>query len=161
MNQPKRLVMKIKLPIENKISSSDFRLVTEKDVNDLALIMLEAYRGTIDSEGEETLSDAIGEVQGTLDGKYGKFLWKASMIADVEAVPAAAIMFTWSEKENMPFLAFSMTHANFKGNGLATRLIKVGLNKLTEEGYRECALMVTDGNEPALTIYKKLGFVIQ
>lgn len=156
----KRLSMKIKLPLQSSISNSNIRLVSESDGEILGHVMLEAYRGTIDSEGE-TLEDAISEAKGTLNGKYGKFLWNASLIAEVDSVPAAAILFTWSEKDNMPLLAFSMTHAHFKGKGLASELIKAGLAKLFEEGHSECCLVVTEGNEPALSIYKKLGFQVQ
>lgn len=119
--------------------------------------MLEAYRNTIDSEGE-TLEDAISEVKSTLEGKYGRFLKGPSRIAYVDNAPAAAILFTWSERENLPLLAFSMTHSNFKRKGLATRLIRIGLNQLMTEGYKECCLVVTEGNEPAYSIYKNLGF---
>lgn len=150
--------MKIKLPIsDNTLEQSKFKPISENDAERLGEIMFEAYKGTIDSEGE-ALEDAIGEVKETLSGKYGKFLWNASMMAEVDSVPAAAIIFTWSEKDNMPLLAFSMTHSKFKGRGLATALIKAGLNKLTESHYEECCLVVTNGNEPAFSIYKKIGF---
>lgn len=161
MNNPKRLSMKIKLPISNiSLEQTSFRSISESDAEVLGEIMLEAYRGTIDSEGE-TLEDAIGEVKGTLSGKYGKFLWDVSLIAEIESTPAAAILFTWSEKDNMPLLAFSMTHAKFKGRGLASTLIRAGLSKLAEKDYKECCLVVTNGNEPAFSIYKKIGFQIQ
>jgi ribosomal protein S18 acetylase RimI-like enzyme len=152
--------MKIKLPIHEMPINSTFRAISENDSEILGEIMLEAYRGTIDSEGE-TLEDAIEEAKGTLDGKYGKFLWDASMIAVVDSHPAAAILFTWSEKDNMPLLAFSMTHVKFKGQGLATKLIKAGLSKLSESNHKECCLVVTEGNEPAFSIYKKIGFQVQ
>lgn len=160
VTNPKRILMKIKLPITPKLSDQGpFRLISKSDAEVLGEIMLEAYRGTIDSEGE-TLEDAIGEVKGTFEGKYGKFLWEVSLMAEVNSVPAAAILFTWSEKDNMPLLAFSMTHAKFKGRGLATELIKTSLGKLSDLNYKECCLVVTDGNEPAMSIYKKIGFEI-
>ena len=161
VNTPKRLSMKISLPISDfSIEQSTLKLISETDAEVLGEIMLEAYKGTIDSEGE-TLEDAIGEVKGTLSGKYGKFLWDASMIAEVDSIPAAAILFTWSEKDNMPLLAFSMTHSKFKGRGLASALIRAGLKRLGEKDYKECCLVVTNGNEPAMSIYKKIGFQIQ
>jgi GNAT superfamily N-acetyltransferase len=161
VNNPKRFLMKIKLPISDKsFELTTFRQISKIDAEMLGEIMLEAYRGTIDSEGE-TLEDAIGEIKGTFSGKYGEFLWDASLIAEVDSIPAAAILFTWFEKENMPLLAFSMTHAKYKGRGLASALIKAGLSRLSEKDHKECCLVVTNGNEPAMSIYKKIGFQVQ
>lgn len=158
MAKPKRLLMKIKLSHVGLPLPANIRLVSNDDVEAIGEVMLEAYRNTIDSEGE-TLEDAIGEVQATLNGKYGPFLKNASLIAFFDKTAAAAILFTWSDKEKMPLLAFSMTHAKYKGQGFAKKLIKLGLDRLSAEGNSECCLVVTEGNEPAFSIYKDLGFL--
>ncbi len=43
------------------------RAVTQDDIPALAQLMLDAYRGAIDDEGE-TLADALAYVQGTFAG---------------------------------------------------------------------------------------------
>ena len=44
------------------------RVTTPADLDDLALLMLESYRATIDYEGEET-PEAIAEVEGYFSGE--------------------------------------------------------------------------------------------
>ena len=45
--------------------------------------MLDAYRGTIDDEGE-TLEDALAEVDRTFAGEYGEFLGAFSRVIERE-----------------------------------------------------------------------------
>ena len=122
----------------------------------LGEVMYEAYLGTIDYDGESK-EDAAEEMKGTLAGKYGKPISSACLLIGEEEV-ASAIIYTWYEEEKMPLLTFSMTRASEKGKGYAKKLIKESLMRLKEDGYAECCLFVTDGNEPAISIYKKIGF---
>ncbi len=45
----------------------------------------------------------------------------------------------------------------YRGKGIAKRLIKTGVEQLKQEGYSEIRLSVFDGNE-AINIYENLGF---
>ena len=134
-----------------------FCRVTRADVHGLGELMYSAYRGGVDSESE-SVEDARAEIEATLDGQYGEIIPSASLIAMDGDRTASAVLFVWFEKEKMPLMAYAMTHADYKGRGIATKLIKAGLNGLIEAGYSECCLVVSDGNEPARTIYQKLGF---
>jgi hypothetical protein len=57
------------------------RPVRDDDREALAVLMVEAYRGTVDDEGE-TLEAAREEVRRTFDGDYGPFLPQFSVVAE-------------------------------------------------------------------------------
>jgi ribosomal protein S18 acetylase RimI-like enzyme len=131
------------------------RPVRDGDADALAALMLEAYRGTIDDEGE-TLEGARTEVRRTFAGDYGDFLPRFSLVAhDDDRLVGAALITLW---ESVPFVAFTMTQPDTKDRGLATALTGRSLASLREAGYSEVRLTVTEGNEPALRVYEKLGF---
>ena len=140
--------------LEQKFSA---RNVAQADFQSLGNLMLEAYRGTVDYDGE-SLEDSIKEIKGTLEGKYGALIASASYVIEENCICASAVIFTIDEKEKMPLLTFAMTHPAFKNRGMSKYLIRKSLNSLLDLGYRECFLVVTDGNHPAQSMYEKMGF---
>jgi GNAT superfamily N-acetyltransferase len=150
---------KLYLTIEHQDLDEKFisRNITHSDYQSLGKLMLEAYKGTIDYDGE-SLEDSIGEIKGTLEGKYGHLSGPASYVIEENGVSAAAVIFTINEKENLPLLTFAMTHPKFKNRGMSKFLIQKSLNSLIELGYKKCFLVVTEGNQPAQSMYEKMGF---
>lgn len=139
------------------VSFPEACLIEKKHAELLGTLMVEAYRGSIDYEGE-TVDQSIQEISETLDGKYGKLIPEASFVVVRENQAISAILFVDFEKEKMPLLAFTMTHPDFKGKGLSKKLIGLALGQLERMNYKECCLVVTEGNQPAQGIYEKLGF---
>lgn len=133
------------------------RNVTAGDAVALGELMLEAYRGTVDYEGE-TLEETISEVRETLNGKYGPLLEQASFLIEEDGRVLSASLVTWWEETNSPLLAFSMTHPVAKGRGMATLLLQLTINTLRALGYEELSLVVTASNHPARHLYEKMGF---
>ncbi len=147
--------MKLILTRQNVDKSWSCRTVTEKDTDSLAKLMLAAYQGTIDYDGEN-LEDALFEIRGVFQGRVGSFQELCSFGIEEEGRFLSAIIVTlWQEK---PLVAFSMTHPEFKNRGMATYLLKSAINALLTFSYKELLLMVTDGNEPAQHVYEKVGF---
>ena len=103
--QRSRIRMKMVFKRQELAGSSKCRNVTEQDVNPLGTLMLESYRGTIDYEGEH-LEDAVDEVHGTINGKYGKFCRDCSFIIEQDGVVKSASMATNFEDIQNPLLAF-------------------------------------------------------
>lgn len=159
MSISKRILMKTDLSAWKNHQNDEVRKITTDDIFDLGAVMYEAYLGTIDYSGE-TLEEARSEIADTLRGKYGRLIENACLVNEEHGFITSAVIFNWFEKENMPLLTFSMTRASHKGKGLAKKLLKAGLAVLWKEGYKECCLVVTEGNEPAVSIYKSLGFEI-
>lgn len=134
--------------------------ITSDHAEILGTLMCEAYRDSIDYEGE-TVEQSIQEVRETLGGKYGKLIPEASFVVIRDSIALSAILFVDFEKEKMPLLAFTMTHPEFKGKGLSKKLIGLSLNNLEKIHHKECCLVVTEGNQPAQSLYEKLGFHYQ
>ena len=136
-------------------ATSGLRPPTEADMQPLASLMYRAYRGTIDYEGESE-ADALVEVQKTFAGNYGTFVPSCSVVAERGGRLVSACLVTrW---EDRPFVAFSMTDADFKRNGLARACMAAAMSRLHGAGEHEVRLVVTLANSPALNLYRSLGF---
>lgn len=129
------------------------RTVTPDDAEALAGLMLDAYAGTIDADGSETLDDARTEVAGFFAGTP---LLEQSLVAEADGRLAAAVLA--SRHDEMPLIAYVMTAADHKGQGLASALVARALWSLHAAGERRAHLWVTAGNVPAERIYRRLGF---
>lgn len=125
------------------------------DAEALASLMLEAYRGSTDDEGE-TIDDARREIRRLLDGHYGEFLPEVSEVVERDGrIVAATLLTIW---EGKPLVSFSMTSPAWKRSGLARAGLLRSINSLLQRGDRELQLFVTRGNEPAERLYESLGF---
>ena len=134
------------------------RSPTTADENNLASLMYHAYLGTIDYEGEDE-AQALKEVRRTFAGDYGALMWSASRVVERESILASAALITrW---EDRPYVAFSMTHPQFKRLGFARACLESAVNQLLLEGEHELRLVSTLANVAAMSLYQKLGFVVQ
>jgi GNAT superfamily N-acetyltransferase len=121
----------------------------------LGLLADAADRGTIDDHGE-TEDEHVEELTATLGGRYGRLLVPAThVVTHANGTLVAAALFT--RRDELPFLAFCLTHPHSQGRGLATGLIARGAKELAAEGDREIHLAVSEGNR-AVTLYQRLGF---
>jgi ribosomal protein S18 acetylase RimI-like enzyme len=126
---------------------------TRDDAEALAALMLDAYRGTIDFEPNDTLDVARDEVTGYFSRRP---MTEHSMVAlDGDAAAAAVLV---ARLEELPVVSYVMTAAAHKGQGLATALTRLSLASLHAAGERQVHLWVTRGNDPAERIYERLGF---
>lgn len=134
------------------------RAVTHDDIPALAQLMLDAYRGAIDDEGE-TLADALAYVRGTFAGEQsGRMLEPCSFVIEEQGMPLGAILVT--EWEGAPLVANVMTAPQARNQGMATVLLRQAMNALLAHGYTELYLFVTEGNSPAQHVYQALGFEV-
>ncbi|NUQ53048.1 MAG: GNAT family N-acetyltransferase [Phycisphaerales bacterium] len=131
------------------------RRVRVEDAEALGVLMLEAYRGTID-DGGETLDDARGEVVKTLTGGYGAFDFEASEVIEREGVVVAGTIVT--HYEGLPMIAFSLTLPAWRRLGLARGGLLRAMERLTLAGHARVQLAVTRGNTAAERLYESLGF---
>ena len=127
-----------------------------RDVEELADLMLDAYAGTIDTDGSETLDDARAEVIGYFDAASGSPMLEHSFLAlDGDRLVSAVLV---SRFEDVPLLAYAMTRSTDKGRGLAGGLTRLALDALRRTGDRQVHLWVTAGNADAEHLYERLGF---
>jgi ribosomal protein S18 acetylase RimI-like enzyme len=129
------------------------------DVAGLAALMLDAYRGTIDDEGE-TMHDAVGAVEALLEGEFGTLDEAASVVfhdLDLhQQRPVAATFVT--HFDGHPLIAFSMTHPGAVRSGFARRGLHHAFGVLARAGWSDVRLVVTDGNDRAIALYESEGF---
>jgi RimJ/RimL family protein N-acetyltransferase len=150
-----RMRMRLAMTRQSVEKSWRCRTIIPADTEALASLMLAAYRETIDYDGE-TLEDALFQIRGVFQGKFGVFQDLSSFAIEEEGrLLSATIITLW---QGRPLVAFSMTRPEFKNMGMATYLLKSSINALLTFGQKELYLMVTDGNEPAQRLCEKVGF---
>lgn len=158
----KRLGMLLDLARAAAAPALACRDVAADDAAGLADLMLDAYRGTVDYNGE-TLGDARSEVDRTLGGGYGRFLPLCSFVLEESGQLVSASLVTLVDEgtaDEIPLLAFSMTRPSARRRGLASALILRSAAALSAAGYKRLGLAVTAANAPARRVYDRLGFVL-
>ncbi|MGD9891062.1 MAG: N-acetyltransferase family protein [Dehalococcoidia bacterium] len=135
--------------------SLPYRHPTPDDLPALAALMLDAYQGTIDDDGE-TLDDALTEVASYFNLESVPPILDCSFIAlDGDRATSASLIRLWNAT---PLAAYVYTGRGWKNRGLAAALLQLSINALARNGYQSLTLWVTAGNAPAEYIYRKLGF---
>ena len=133
-------------------------LVSDADADKLANLMLDAYRGTIDYQGEN-IDDAREEIRTCFrGGSGGTFLQDISAVIIRDDLPVSACLCVKSDEHAYPLIAYSMTRASEKGNGLAQYLLASVLQKLKCAGYSGVTAVITEGNIPSERIFRSAGF---
>ena len=129
--------------------------VDASEARALAELMLVAYRGTADDEGED-LDDAIGEVERTLAGAYGPLIPEASFVVVDSDRTVGAILVTLFE--DRPIVAHIIVDPSKKRSGIGTDLMLAAANALASGDHATLDLYVTEANEPAVRFYRTFGF---
>jgi len=125
------------------------------DREGLARLMLAAYRGTVDDEGE-TEDDAIAAIDMLLAGEFGAYDDEATEVVERDgAIVAATLLTAW---EGGPFIAFSMTDPGHQRQGLARGGLLRAMARLAARGEPRLDLVVTAANDRAVALYRSLGF---
>lgn len=154
--QPKRIDMTVRLASRDTIKISGERTPVDRDKVQLSELLMAAYHGTIDDEGE-TPEQALAEIEKTYAGEYGPFMPSCSRVFDRGGrIVSATLVTGWKER---PFVAFAMTHPDWKRQGLARVGMVSAMAALHAQGHTLLSLVVTLKNEPAYNLYKSLGFV--
>lgn len=151
----RRLKLALQLAPQALEPSADIRTTSVTDRQPLAELLIAAYAGTIDDEGE-TPEQALAEIDRTLAGAYGPFLAACSFVVERNGELLAASLITrWQEA---PLLAFVMVAPHAQRRGLAQQVLRASIAALWEQGETTLMLFVTDGNAPAQQLYARLGF---
>jgi RimJ/RimL family protein N-acetyltransferase len=121
------------------------------DRDALAELMLDAYRDTIDYEGE-----GMDEARAEIDDYLAKepILDSSWVVEDGPAFLAAILLTTY---EDEPLVSYVMTRASAKGRGLATLLLEMSLRDLHDRGWSSVDAFVTSGNTPSERLFSRAG----
>lgn len=127
------------------------RSVTVDDRSELADLMLDAYIGTIDYDGED-LDDAMSEIGSFLDGDP----WLShSRVAQVDEGIASAVLVSCVDRQ--PFIGYVMTRAAHKRRGLGRLLVSSTMSSLADEGHARVVFYITEGNTASERLFVGLG----
>ena len=155
-----QLILSTFRPLENSILDSTIQInrLRPSDAEALAQLMLFAYRGTIDDDGE-TIEDARAEIAAFLNGERGgPPLPNLSRLAFIDEQLVGACLISYWADRNMPIIGYVLTHPNWKQRGLGRLLLNNALSALREEGYQEVRAMITTGNIPSERLLGGAGF---
>ncbi|MDB5860275.1 MAG: hypothetical protein JWQ76_3964 [Ramlibacter sp.] len=134
------------------------RAITVTDVQLLAGLMLAAYRGTIDYEGEE-MAEAVAEVEGYFSGADGNAPLPQHSVALVrdDVIESACMVKHWLRRD-CPLVAYVMSTADRKRQGLAAFVLGRTIAQLRRAGYSELRAVITEGNVASERLFQRAGF---
>lgn len=120
-------------------------------------LLLDAYQGTTDYEGED-LPRSVGEVEGFFEGKHGRPLPEASVVAWRGDLPVAACFIGWWALRNSPFVVFVATRSDSKRGGVGRLVLGESVRRLARAGHPEVRAVITEGNTASEALFRSLGF---
>ena len=130
---------------------SHVRSPAQADRDAVAALLLDAYRGTIDDEGEDE-SDALKAAEHYLATSHHPY---SLLAVRSEAVIAMSFVVVVKERHYVDPVA---TAANFKGMRLGRSVVCQSLSLLASDGIEEVGAVITDGNLPSERLFTSLGF---
>jgi RimJ/RimL family protein N-acetyltransferase len=134
------------------------RAVAVGDSARLAELMLDAYRNTIDYEGEG-LTEALSEVEGDFSraSKNPAVSDHSLVLVFHDAMVCACLLEFW-ERRSVPFVGYVMCRSAHKRQGLATFALHQTIGRLERAGYAELRTIITEGNAASEALFARAGF---
>lgn len=123
----------------------------------LAELMLAAYYGTIDYDGE-TIEDALKEIESYYAGLSNQHWLRYSWLVFLEDELAGACLVDFWQERNVPLIAYIMTAPRWKSKHLATITLLRSLQELLNNQYTEVRAVITESNEPSEKVFTRVGF---
>ncbi|MBA4177782.1 MAG: hypothetical protein C0505_14685 [Leptothrix sp. (in: Bacteria)] len=155
MNARRRFVLSGPVQTRPVADDAGARPPTPADAAALGALLLDAYRGTLDDEGE-TPEDARRIVREIFAGAAGTMMWRVSEVTEREGrIVAAALVTLW---QDLPLLAQVVTAPDWQRRGLARAGVQRVINRLAAGDETVVRLVVTQGNAQAEALYESLGF---
>jgi RimJ/RimL family protein N-acetyltransferase len=134
------------------------REVESADPRGLAELMLEAYRDTIDYDGESQ-AEALEEVNRYLspNSENPPLLSHSTLLASHSRLVCACLVMRWLQGE-CPLIGYIITHPAFKRRGLAALALAESLRRLKFAGEFEVRAVITEGNIASEQLFRNAGF---
>ena len=138
-------------PYTNAAPTPRTRRLVPSDRDELGVLILDAYLGTIDYEGE-TIVEANEAIDDWLDS--GPLLEHSCAAVIDDEIVSAVLVTTYDEH---PFISIVMTHPDHKGEGYATAAVASTLTSLRSEDHAKVILFITEGNTASEALFATLG----
>lgn len=133
-------------------SEPGVRVASDDDRHALADLVLDAYRGTVDDEGEG-LAEAHEAVDGWLDRRIVEC---SVVIQEGDRIVAMSFAIT---VDGGVYIDPVATAAEWKRRGLGRRAVGASLRRLHDAGIDDIGATITDGNVASERLFASLGFV--
>jgi ribosomal protein S18 acetylase RimI-like enzyme len=137
------------------------RPIRVTDASFLARLHERAYRNHLDRylaiEDLDPVRDADRQVRDYLSGRFGEFLSPGSTAVELEGRFASAAVTV--RRPTHALIVDVMADPDLQGRGFGRAALAGALIALRERGESSIVLNVTEGNERALRLYGRLGFV--
>lgn len=130
---------------------SSFRRPSQHDRTELAHLLLDAYRGTIDDEGETVL-----EALQAIDGYLQRILPQYSLVVERDGT-LVAIAFAVVVR-GTHYIDPVATASAYKRSGIGTATVSAVLQMLAEDDIVDVGAVITEGNAPSERLFSSLGF---
>lgn len=132
------------------------RAIEEADLEAVGRLYAASYPA--DVVGDEAA--AVADIRASWAGEYGTWLHEASLLVELDRQPVAAVLTVdrppWDDVADLVFVIDLFTHPDYRGQGLAERLVRAALAAVGPD--RVVGLRVESDNEPAVRLYRRLGF---
>jgi ribosomal protein S18 acetylase RimI-like enzyme len=151
------------MPVSAEVAPSSVptRPARSDDLPALARLHADAYRNTFDRflfllylDPERDAELTTREI---LNGRWGEFLpWASPVVERGGAIRAAVLVVRASYG---PLIADVMVDPTVRGQGLGRAVLLAAVAALRERRESVAVLNVTEGNERAIALYRRVGFV--
>ena len=123
----------------------------EADRDALAALLLDAYRGTIDDEGE-----GEDEARAAIDDYLGRLLPAYSIFVEEDGQPVSLSFVVLVEGRH--YIDPVATAASRKGRGIGAWAVATSIRLLQRDGVDEVGAVITDGNVASERLFARFGF---
>ena len=120
-------------------------------------LLLDAYHGSIDDEGED-LPAALGVARDYFGGKNGAVMTEVSVSAWRGPSLVAICAVAWLEVRACPFVAYVATASDAKRQGVGRLVVGESIRRAGRDGHKEIRAYITMGNTPSEQLFEALGF---
>jgi len=139
------------IPVDAPIGPITTRPALDTDRDALAVLMLDAYRGTIDDEGED-LDDAYAAIDEYLARSEREHSF---VVVEDDKIVAIAFAGVYEGLHYVDPVAVAATH---KRGGIGRDAVRTVLASLATAGVDEVGATITDGNTASERLFLELGF---
>lgn len=151
----------VTLPVEAPSPGEVVRRIERTDLFALADLHRGAYHDSFDRflflELTDDKQDAVREVREILDGRWGEFAPAGSWLLEERGHLAGAVLTVHGTAGAL--IADVMVAPEARGRGVGRRVLTAAVRGMLDAGATRVYLNVTEGNERAIRLYRRLGFV--
>lgn len=133
------------------------RRPAQAEAEALGELLLDAYVGTVDYEGED-LAASAGVIQDFFAGKEYTPDVSASVVAWRGPKAAALCMIAEWQARSCRFVEYVATRSNEKGRGVGRLVLGESLHRLSRAGHAEVRAVITVGNTASEALFRSLAF---